>query len=183
MGSVRPKKSGRVSRDGAFTSRRGRREGEHQRLWPSPPWGRGCTAAGVFTSRSGTGEGSVARRTDFAPHWQAVQRSTRPIEHYLLPVPHSLFPVPYSEPDPRLADYSSRYWRTIASVWPTIQELVGVGQPYALPGLIAGGKDCVLNRRRRATRQGWSHFRWGSPARQKDDCGPRVDPRATLNSL
>ena len=28
---------------------------------PSPPWGRGWTAAGVFFSRSGTGEGVPAK--------------------------------------------------------------------------------------------------------------------------
>jgi hypothetical protein len=29
--------------------------------WPSPPWGRGWTAAGVFFSRGGPGEGVPAK--------------------------------------------------------------------------------------------------------------------------
>ena len=40
------------------------RGGVDLNLLPSPPWGRGWTAAGVFTSRGGTGEGVILERTE-----------------------------------------------------------------------------------------------------------------------
>jgi len=43
---------------------KGARGGDDSSLLPSPPWGRGWTAAGVFTSRGGTGEGVTLEQVE-----------------------------------------------------------------------------------------------------------------------
>ena len=67
-------------------SPRGRGEVETGSTCPSPPWGRGRTAAGVLFSRGGPGEGAVGLRPSVRSSHRAAEsvgQRPRDVQHLL----------------------------------------------------------------------------------------------------